>query len=432
MESSANGKPQITFISLYEIPSLTSRHRNVEIQLMAWRLDEAVEHGLIDNTVAGTTTGKIWLVGRDEPLILYLNGDCWRDLAGTVLEFENPEPEADADAVSLDTEQTGIIGDMTASRKARIPTISEAEVDEHMQQGLEIPTNLQNTLYLEWFSEINGRVLIETTGFRLSISDHEWEMDEDEEEAQKLANLGAMRDFLDQIIRRIEHDPDKPTRKNGVQIEMNEYEWEERLKESDRLTDAYQEVLEKYMEDPDSERKEAFVMGWDGLLGSMADRDEGNEEYDDFDECEEEDSASSWKSADDDEEGAESDSWEHKQSHPLQSKAQEIAMRAFTLLGRVGNPDSLQQQLISNLMQVSAKLGGVLYNREDGYQPEAGFILAILKRCLNWTNESVGTCAALIDMEEDPDHKAALKYLSEEIFYIRDRIIEMRRELKQS
>ena len=34
---------------------------------MAWRVDEAVEHGLIDNTVEGHTTGKIWLVGRDEP-----------------------------------------------------------------------------------------------------------------------------------------------------------------------------------------------------------------------------------------------------------------------------------------------------------------------------------------------------------------------------
>ncbi len=82
---------------------------------------------------------------------------------------------------------------------------------------------------------------------------------------------------------------------------MNEYEWEERLKESDRLTDAYQEVLEKYMEDPDSERKEAFVMGWDGLLGSMADREE-DEDYDDFfdDDEDDDDSGSEWMSADDD------------------------------------------------------------------------------------------------------------------------------------
>lgn len=401
---------------------------------MAWRLDEAVEHGMIDNTVEGTTTGKIWLVGRDEPLILSLNGDCWRDLAGTVLEFENPEPSTDTDAVSLDTEQTGIIGDMTASRKARVPAISDAEMDEHMQQGIEIPTNWQNTLYLEWFSEINGRVLIETTGFRLSISSHEWEMDQDEEEAQKLANLGAMRDFLAQVIRRIEPDPDKPTRKNNVSIEMNEYEWEERLKESDRLTDAYQEALEKYMEDTDSERKEAFVMGWDGLLGSMANREEGHEDYDDFDnEEDEEGSGSEWMSADDDDEEEEDgNSWEDRESHPLQSMAQEIAMRAFTLVGRDGKQDSPQERLVSNLMQVSAKLAGVLHDKEDDYEPEAGFILAVLKRCLSWINESIGACAGLIDPEEDPDQKAALEHLRDEIFDIRDGIIEMRRELKKS
>ncbi len=109
---------------------------------MAWRLDEAVEHGLIDNTVAGTTTGKIWLVGRDEPLILSLNGDCWRDLAGMVLEFENPEPLADAEAITLDTEQTGIIGDMTASRKACIPTISDEEIDVYMRGGKGNPHQL--------------------------------------------------------------------------------------------------------------------------------------------------------------------------------------------------------------------------------------------------------------------------------------------------
>ncbi len=49
---------------------------------------------------------------------------------------------------------------------------------------------------------------------------------------------------------------------SAVLISVNNFrDREERLKESDRLTDAYQEVLEKYMEDPESERKEAFVMG---------------------------------------------------------------------------------------------------------------------------------------------------------------------------
>lgn len=404
---------------------------------MAWRLDEAVEHGIIDNTVEGTTTGKIWLAGRDEPLILSLNGDCWRDLAGAVLEFENPEPESDAEAVSLDTEQTGIVGDMTASRKARVPSIDEDEMDEFMRRGKEIPCNWSNVLYLEWFSEINGRVLIEVTGFDLKISDREWSMDEDAEEAQKLANLGAMRDFLAQMICRIEPEQDKPTHKNGVRTEMNEYEWEERLKESDRLTDAYQEVLEKYMEDPESERKEAFVMGWDGLLGSMADREEGNEEYDDF-EDDDDDDGSEWKSADDgdeaddDDEDEEGNPWEEGEDHPLQSRAHEIAMRAFNLVGRDGGQDSPQQRLVSNLMQVTAKLAGVLHDREEDYGPEAGFILAVLKRCLGWINESIGACGELLAISDDIDHIAALEHLRGEIFGIRDGIIELRRELKQS
>ncbi len=401
---------------------------------MAWRLDEAVEHGIIDNTVEGTTTGKIWIVGRDEPLILSLNGDCWRDLAGAVLEFENPEPSADTEAVSLDTEQTGIVGDMTASRKAQVPSISDEEMDDYMREGKEIPTNWQNVLYLEWFSEINGRVLIEVTGFDLKISDREWDMDADAEEAQKLANLGAMRDFLAQVIRRIEPGDEKPKGKNSVRTEMNEYEWEERLKESDRLTDAYQEVLEKYMEDPESERKEAFVMGWDGLLGSMADREEGNEDYDDF----EDEEGSEWKSADDGDDDddeiqdADTDPWDMGEDHPLQASAHEIAMRAFNLVGREGGDDSANQRLVSNLMQVTAKLAGVLHDKDEDYGPEAGFILAVLKRCLSWINESIGAAGELIDASDDVDHIAALEHLRGEVFGIRDGIIEMRRELKQS
>ena len=73
-----------------------------KIPAMAWRIDEAVTRGEIDNTVEGRTTGRIWLAGRDAPLVLDLEGDCWRDLAGTRLRFENPTPEAVPDSAALD------------------------------------------------------------------------------------------------------------------------------------------------------------------------------------------------------------------------------------------------------------------------------------------------------------------------------------------
>ncbi len=406
---------------------------------MAWRIEEAVAHGEIDNTVEGHTTGRIWLAGRDEPLILSLNGDCWRDLAGTRLQFENPSPKTTPDAEALDMDQAGIIGDMTASRKNKVPTVSEEEFHELYQNHEDIPHEWRNTLYLEWFSEINGRVVIETAAYQLTISPHEWKMDEDEEDAQKLANLNSMRDFMAQVIRRRNPEGPEPDLSN----ELDEFAWEERLKESDRLTDAYQEVLEKYMEDVDSEQKEAFVMGWDGLLDALAERDEaGNLDEmdflnegsarieDGFVHFDEGDPDAHEFDDDEDDDDAFGDDDEEEEDHPLQAKAQELAMRAMDVIERDAGPGTPSYLLITNLLQVSGKLAGVLYGRASGYQPETGFVLAVLKRCLNWLNEAVGACQQLTELEPDPDQKAALEHIRSSMFEIRDSIVEMRRELK--
>ncbi len=398
---------------------------------MAWRIEDAVAHGEIDNTVEGHTTGRIWLAGRDEPLILSLDGDCWRDLAGTRLQFENPTPKAVPDSDALDVDQGGIVGDMTASRKNKVPTVSEEEFNELYHNQLDIPYEWRNTLYLEWFSEINGRVVIETAAFRLSISTHEWHMDEDAEDAQKLANLNSMRDFMAQVIRR--RDPEGP--EPDVSDELDEYAWEERLKESDRLTDAYQEVLEKYMEDSDSEQKEAFVMGWDGLLDALADREEAGEldfpgESKSYGSKSEDEAEDDELDEDDFDDEDDEDTYGMEEDHPLQAKAQELAMRAMDVIERDAGPGTPSYQLITNLLQVSGKLAGVLHGRGSGYEPEAGFVLAVLKRCLNWLNEAVGACQQLMALERDADQKAALAHIRSSVFEIRDGIVELRRELK--
>jgi hypothetical protein len=400
---------------------------------MAWRIDEAVAHGEIDNTVEGHTTGRIWLAGREEPLILSLNGDCWRDLAGTRLQFENPAARSVADAEALDIDQSGIVGDMTASRKNKVPTVSEEEFHELYQNRQEIPYEWRNTLYLEWFSEINGRVVIESADFILTISPHEWEMDEDAEEAQKLANLNSMRDFMAQVIRR--RDPEGP--EPEILEELDEYAWEERLKESDRLTDAYQEVLEKYMEDSDSEQKEAFVMGWDGLLDALAERDEaGGEGYPEEDKAyrlhngDSEDSDDEDADEDDFGDAEEDGEFGDEDDHPLQSAAQELAMRAMDVIERDAGPGTPSYLLITNLLQVSGKLAGALNGRGSGYEPETGFVLAVLKRCLNWLNEAMGACQELINLERDADQRAALEHIRSSAFGIRDEIVALRRELK--
>ena len=403
---------------------------------MAWRIEQAVIRGEIDNTVEGRTTGRIWLAGCDAPLLLSLDGDCWRDLAGTRLHFENPAPKPGPETAGLAVDQSGVIGDMTASRKAKVPLVSDEEFQTLCREQQEIPFEWRNLLYLEWFGEFNGRVVIEASTFALSISTHEWELDEDAEAAQKLANLNAMRDFMTLVIQR--RDVDAPGAEPAG--ELDEFAWEERLKESDRLTDAYQEVLEKYMDDEDSERKEAFVMGWDGLLDALAERDEaaGNREFDDDDE---DDPRLGNGFGDDDDdfddefgEFSEADGipFDDADCHPLQASAQALASQAMDLLENDDGPGSPSYLLITNLLQVSGKLASALNGYGSGYQPEAGFVLAVLKRCLNWLNEALGACQELYDATTDPAKRAAFKKLQVTAFHIRDQIVELRRNFKQT
>ncbi|MCX6878630.1 MAG: hypothetical protein NTW21_33165 [Verrucomicrobia bacterium] len=408
---------------------------------MAWRIDQAVVRGEIDNTVEGRTTGRIWLAGVAAPLQLSLDGDCWRDLAGTRLRFDNPAPRPGPETVGLTVDQSGVIGDMTASRKCKLLRVSDEEAQALCREQKEIPYEWRNTLYLEWFSECNGRVVIESSTFTLTISAHEWELDEDAEAAQKLANLNAMRDFMTLVIQR--SDAEEPGAEPAG--ELDEFAWEERLKESDRLTEAYQEVLEKYLDDEDSERKEAFVMGWDGLLDALAERDEAAEDRD-FDDDDDDDDLLLGNIFDDegddddfdDEDGFDEFDddcgipFDESDSHPLQVSAQALAIRAVDLLERDDGPGSPSYLLITNLLQVSGKLASVLNGQGCGYHPETGFVLAVLKRCLNWLNEALGACQELHEATRDPAMLVGFSHLQAAAFQIRDGIVELRRNLKQT
>jgi len=384
---------------------------------MAWRINEAVVRGEIDNTVEGRVTGSIWLAGREDPIVLDLQGDCWRDLAGTRLSFVNPSPREEPDCRHLTGEQSGIVGDMTASRKVKLPMGGSRDSGGMHRLADREPFEWCNKLYLEWFCARNGRIVIESADYELHLTPHVWQMDEDAEEAQKLANLHAMRDFMARVIRRREsggHDAEADA--------LDEFEWEERLKESDRLTDAYQEVLEKYLDDPDSERKEAFVMGWDGLLDAMAERDE------------QEGAAQGGAAAGGEgmilSEADGEDDFDESEDHPLQLASRELALRAMDLVERGSEPGTPSFLVVSNLLQVSGKLAAALNDRAGGHEPEAGYVLAILKRCLNWLNEAVGACQEIMTLEEDADQLAALAHLRSSIFEIRDGITELRRGMK--
>lgn len=128
--------------------------------------------------------GQVWLVGREEPLELALRGDPWADLAGRVLEFENPKPRPLPFVMGLAKRQEGTIGDCTASRKVKV--LGAVAASDHWRNGLR----------LEWFGP-DGRMMIESVTFHLAVSkESTWTMTTADEAAQRRSNAAAREAFL--------------------------------------------------------------------------------------------------------------------------------------------------------------------------------------------------------------------------------------------
>ncbi len=173
---------------------------------MAWRIDEPVVRGQIDNRQRGRLTGRIWFLGRAEPVELDLQGNAWRDVAGRLLRFENPNP-TEMDLSELRVEQTGVIGDVTASRKVKVPEISPEEMREYYRAKKPFPWHWGNSLYLEWYSQQNGRVVIESADYVLTLEgEASWEMSEAEEYAQRGSNAEAMTGFMNRLTKGVATD----------------------------------------------------------------------------------------------------------------------------------------------------------------------------------------------------------------------------------
>ena len=55
---------------------------------MAWRIGDYLERAEIDNRVRGRVEGYVLLRGCEQPILLKLKGNCWRDMAGQRVVFE--------------------------------------------------------------------------------------------------------------------------------------------------------------------------------------------------------------------------------------------------------------------------------------------------------------------------------------------------------
>ena len=195
------------------------------VKLMAWRIEESLIRGEVDNRIRGRVTGRLWFTGRTDPVVLELKGNPWRDLAGHVLRFINPEPKS-GDLGSFSSLQRGVTGDITASRKVKVPDCSMDELMVYFEARKPFPWHWGNSLHLEWHSETNGRVVIESASYQLELdSDCTWSMDEATEQEQRTANGQKMVAFMEQLTTTIaaaaSEDDDVPTSKSEASADAN-------------------------------------------------------------------------------------------------------------------------------------------------------------------------------------------------------------------
>ena len=111
---------------------------------MAWRPHEYLIEGELDNTTPCKVTGWMRFVGKKERVTFDLNGDFHRDIRGAKIRFtgdgDENNPKAADYMAGIAPHQTGDVGDITA--------------------GLP-PHDYTKYPYLEWYSDDNGRVVIE-------------------------------------------------------------------------------------------------------------------------------------------------------------------------------------------------------------------------------------------------------------------------------
>ena len=392
---------------------------------MAFRIHDSVVRGEIDNRVKGVVRGKVWIEGRNEPITLDLKGNAHPDLAGCLLTFTNPQkriPHPHLD--SLYSMQQGSVGDLTASRKVRVFDIPVEEAYPMCKRGEKPPEHMANCLYLEWFSQRNGRVVIESVDYELTISAPEWRLTPEEDAERGRQAASGMTDFMGRLTEAIEQH--KRGRKDPEE-EWDEHDYEKFLKESDARTDKYRELLDKYGESDEAHEKIAKEMGWHREL-TPEEAEEESRRIEEINRACEEAANEPLPEPDPAREGID---WirteEGEIRHPLQHRCFESAMKFWhqtEALGLDRLEDKDLDQFVFEFQTTSVKLAGALdgFAEGEGYGDDA-FTVAYLKRALGHLHKSQAGLEAIASRNILP--LEMVEAARKELFEIRESLLKL-------
>jgi hypothetical protein len=392
---------------------------------MAFRIHDSVVRGEIDNRLKGIVRGKIWVEGRPDPIMLELRGNAWPDLAGCLLTFANPQKRIPHHGLdSLHCEQRGSIGDLTASRKVRVFDVPLEDALAMIKRKEKPPEHMANSLYLEWFSERNGRVVIESADYQLSISPPEWRLTTEENEQRAEQAARGMTDFMSRLSEAIEQH--QHGQKNPEE-DWDEHDYEKFLKESDARTDKYMELLDKYGESDEAEAKISKEMGWDRELTPEEEEQERQRIEEINAACE----AALNEPEPEPEPQLEGIDWIRTKDgeirHPLQHRCFESALKFWNQADDLGLEDLDDKDLndfIFEFQTTGVKLAGALdgYAHGHGFSDES-FTVAYLKRALGHLHKAQAGLEAVAPKKVIPE--SMVTAARKEMFEIREGILHL-------
>jgi hypothetical protein len=348
-----------------------------------------------------------------------------------LLTFSNPLkriPHRELD--SLNSIQAGSIGDLTASRKVRIFDVPFEVAYAMIKRKEKPPEHMANSLYLEWFSDQNGRVVIESAEYELTISAPEWRLTPEEDvERAKQAATG-----MDGFIRKLTETIERQQRgQKDSEEEWDEHDYEKFLKESDARTDKYMELQEKYGDSPEAEERIAKEMGWLKEL-TPEERVEEDKRIEEMNRACEDALREPPPEPEPHREGIDWIRDKHGHiHHPLQHRCSESAMKFRMQTGKLGLKEAKDddlQKFIGEWLTTGAKLAGALngFAEGHGYRDNA-FTVAYLKRALDHLHKSQAGLEALPPKKLLPEEMVA--EARKELFEIRAGILKLMQEFRE-
>lgn len=221
-----------------------------------------IQRGVIDNTLEGLIDLRLWCVDGKEPFHCRMRGNCLQDIAGCRVEFENhnattstpQERELSVLQALRDSSGDAIAGDITLSLRS---------------PGHNNRRELNNSLAIEFFLGCNVRILIVSSAFTFTLSLPQWHMSWEQDNAQRLLNMDALRNHVAYNIERY--------RGPGLTSASPQFplcDWDYRLNRAEACMAIYPSVRDKYAGEPGGAACVAYVMDRPNRLGELAAEEE--------------------------------------------------------------------------------------------------------------------------------------------------------------